>query len=194
MDKRTYTQGKRGEAAEAMRRRIVEATFALHAEQGIAATSMKQIAARAGVSVGSVYHHFPTYDDAIGACGNLVLEKSPPLQPTIFEGADTAGKRIERLVAAQFAAYQRLPLLETARADRHVSTVLEDFLAHEAAHRRALAAQALGEAEHDPRVAALAGLLDIGVWRALTAAGFTTPAAAAQVSGMFRAWRKKTKP
>ena len=60
---RKYTLGRRGEAAEETRRRIVEATFALHAEQGVAATTMTQIAERAGVSVGTVYHHFATYDD-----------------------------------------------------------------------------------------------------------------------------------
>ena len=50
MARRIYTQSKRGDAAETTRRRIVEATFDLHAEQGIAATTMKQIAARAGVA------------------------------------------------------------------------------------------------------------------------------------------------
>ncbi|HEY0437700.1 MAG TPA: helix-turn-helix domain-containing protein, partial [Phenylobacterium sp.] len=64
---RTYRQSKRGDTAEETRRRIVDACFELHREQGMVATTMKQIAERAGVSVGSVYHHFPTYDDAIRA-------------------------------------------------------------------------------------------------------------------------------
>ena len=64
---RTYRQGKRSKTANDTRQRIVQATFDLHNEQGIASTSMKEIAARAGVSVGSVYHHFPTNDDAINA-------------------------------------------------------------------------------------------------------------------------------
>lgn len=189
MAKRTYTQAKRGEAADATRRRIVEATFALHGEQGIAATTMKQIAARAGVSVGSVYHHFPTYDDAITACGNLVLEKSPPLDASIFDGAEKVEARVERLVSGYFGQYARLPLLEVARADRHVSPVLEAFLAQEQSHREALAAEALAPiGSPDQATAALAGLVDIGVWRALTNTGFETHAAAALVTELFRAW------
>ncbi len=58
---RAYRQERRRYTAADTRRRLVEATVALHNEQGIAATSRKQIAERAGVSIGAAYHHFPTY-------------------------------------------------------------------------------------------------------------------------------------
>ena len=191
MARRIYTQSKRGDAAETTRRMIVEATFDLHAEQGIAATTMKQIAARAGVAVGSVYHHFPTYDDAIRACGGLVLERSPPLDITIFDGATTAPERVAKLVIAMFNQYARLPMLELARADRHVSPVLRDFLAHEESHRRALATLALAPLGPDERTtAALAAMVDIGVWRAMTNSGFDTAAAALLATELFRAWQE----
>jgi AcrR family transcriptional regulator len=190
MVRRTYQQSARLQGAETTRRRIVEATFALHAEQGIAATTMKQIAARAGVSVGSVYHHFPTYDDAIGACGQLVLEKAPPLGDQIFDGLPAWPERVARLLLAQYAQYERLPVLEAARADRHVSPKLEAFLTEEERHRRALAAEALKPlTQAGPAVAALAAMADIGVWRALTSAGFDTATAAAQAAEMFHAWQ-----
>jgi AcrR family transcriptional regulator len=189
MARRTYQQSARLQGAETTRRKIVEATFALHAEQGIAATTMKHIAARAGVSVGSVYHHFPTYDDAIGACGRHVLEMAPPLDASIFDGLDAWPDRVERLLSAQYAQYQRLPILEIARADRHVSPVLEAFLDQEERHRRALAAEALQPlAPGETAVAALAAVADIGVWRALTRAGFDTAAAANLAAEMFQAW------
>src|SRR3712207_415308 len=137
MSRRTYVQKKRGEAADATRRRIVEATFALHEEQGVAATTMKQIAERAGVSVGSVYHHFPTYDDAIGACGQLGLERRPPPDSAIFDGATSTGERIARLASALFQHYARMPNLERVRAEQHVSPVLAAFMAEEARHRLA---------------------------------------------------------
>jgi AcrR family transcriptional regulator len=195
MASRPYTQSKRGEAAESTRRRIVEATFALHGEQGIAATTMKQIAARAGVSVGSVYHHFPTYEDAIQACGELVLETLPPLAFSIFDGLETWEARVERLVQAQFAGYQRLPMLEVARADQRVSQKLRDFLAQEEAHRRALAAAALKPWGTEARaVVALAGLIDIGVWRAMVSAGFETPRAAALINDLVCAWLGRGAP
>jgi AcrR family transcriptional regulator len=189
MARRTYQQSARLQGAESTRRKIVEATFALHAEQGIAATTMKHIAARAGVSVGSVYHHFPTYDDAIGACGQLVLEKAPPLGEQIFDGLHAWPDRVARLLSAQYAQYERLPVLEVARADRHVSPRLEAFLAEEERHRRALAAEALRPlTPGEPAVAALAAMADIGVWRALVTAGFDTAAAAALAAEMFHAW------
>ena len=47
--RRPYRLKQRAETADETRRRLVQATFALHSEQGIAATTMKQIADRAGV-------------------------------------------------------------------------------------------------------------------------------------------------
>jgi AcrR family transcriptional regulator len=58
MTPRPYRLGRRAESAEETLRRIVRATYTLHCEQGVAATTMKQIARRADVSVGTVYHHF----------------------------------------------------------------------------------------------------------------------------------------
>ena len=104
MASRHYTQSKRGEAAESTRRRIVEATIALHGEQGIAATTMKQIAARAGVSVGSVYHHFPGgKDELVLAAVELAGEKALAVLERL------AGKPADE-VADAFIALWRLVL------------------------------------------------------------------------------------
>jgi AcrR family transcriptional regulator len=42
--------------------RTLEAALALFSSQGFGATSMRQIADAAGLSVGNVYHHFPSKD------------------------------------------------------------------------------------------------------------------------------------
>jgi hypothetical protein len=98
------------------------------------------------------------------------------------------------LIGSQFASYERLPVLEVARADRRTSAKLDHFLAQEEAHRKALAAEALADLEAPPRaVAALAAQLDIGVWRALVSAGFTTAEAAAQVTEMMQAWLEQSR-
>lgn len=179
MTRRSYVQSRRAEAAEETRRRIVEATFALHAEQGIAGTSMKQIAERAGVSVGTVYHHFPTYDDAIAACGAHVFSLAPPPDAAVFEGRTGAGERLAALFQAAYTQYRTIPMIEAARADQHVSPVLRQVFAEEAQQRNALARLALGPAAADAELVHLAtGLLDIGVWSALTRAGLSTEAAA----------------
>jgi len=186
---RKYRLGRRGEAAEETRRRIVEATAALHAEQGVVATSMKQIAERADVSVGTVYHHFPTYDDAIRACGQHHLALAPPPGPDLFAGARTRAERIERLVRACFERYERIPNLEGARAEQNKYAPLREFFAAEAQAMRTLAGAALGAAGAEgAKAATLAALIDPGVWHALRAAGLTTAAAARQIAGVVNAW------
>ncbi|MET0295580.1 MAG: TetR/AcrR family transcriptional regulator [Phenylobacterium sp.] len=178
MSRRSYTQDKRAEAAEETRRRIVQATFELHGEQGIAATSMKQIAQRAGVGVGTVYHHFPTYDDAITACGGMVLAIAPPPDRTMFDGLNSARERIAAAVRTFYARYRQVPMIETARAEQQVSPALQGFFAAEAQGRAQLAREAVGPADEGGEVARLAaGLLDIGVCSALARAGLSPEAA-----------------
>src|SRR5688500_7241434 len=87
-EKRTYNLGRRAETAAETRQRLVEATAALHAERAISATSLRDIAERAGVSIGTAYHHFPTYLDAVRACGAHVMAMSPLPSGTIFDGID----------------------------------------------------------------------------------------------------------
>ena len=64
----------RASAVAQTRRRIIDATRALHTEQGIAATSWDDIAARAGVGVGTVYRHFPSLDELVPACGEISMQ------------------------------------------------------------------------------------------------------------------------
>lgn len=186
---RRYRLGRRGEAAEETRRRIVDATAALHAEQGVVATTMKQIAERADVSVGTVYHHFPTYDDAIRACGQHHLALAPPPGPDLFAGAKTRAERVERLVRACFERYERIPNLEGVRAEQSKYAPLREFFAAEVRSMQALAAAALGAAGADrARMATVVALIDPGVWQTLRAAGLTTAAAARQIAGVVNAW------
>ena len=190
---RKYRLGRRGEAADETRRRIVDATYALHAEQGIAATSMKQIAERADVSVGTVYHHFPTYDDAIRACGQHTLTLAPPIDPDLFAGAKTRAERVERLVRALFERYQNLPNYDTVRGESGKFAPLRKFFAAEELRQRKLVAAALGASGAGgpataTAAATAAALVDYSVCRALRAAGLTATAAAQQIAGVINAW------
>jgi AcrR family transcriptional regulator len=54
MSPRKYDMSNRAASVARTRQRIVDATRELHGEQGIAATSWDDIAARAGVGVGTV--------------------------------------------------------------------------------------------------------------------------------------------
>ncbi|HWM08394.1 MAG TPA: helix-turn-helix domain-containing protein, partial [Solirubrobacteraceae bacterium] len=83
---------RRASTAAQTRQRIVDATLELHGEQGIAATSWDDIAARAGVGVGTVYRHFPSLDELIPACGDITRQvlalPDPARVQALFGGAD----------------------------------------------------------------------------------------------------------
>ena len=182
--RRPYRLGRRAESTGETRQRIVEATFQLHSERGIADTSMNDIAGRAGVSFGTVYHHFPKYADAIVACGAYTAEHAPAPTAALFEGAASRQERIERLARAMFSHYERVPALESVRRDRHLARELDDFARAEACNRRALAARAVGRGGDAALVAAF---LDIDVYRSLRREGFGTAVAAGRVAALLNA-------
>jgi len=179
--RRRYQLGRRAETADETKRRIVEATFQLHGEQGIAATSMTDIARRAGVSVGTVYHHFPSYTDTIVACAAYTVEHAPAPTAAVFEGAASRAERIARLAQALFEFYERVPALSSVRRDRHMADVLDHVAREEVRNRQALAGEAVGA---DGPMALFAALLDIDVYRALRRQGFGTAEAAERVAAM----------
>ena len=162
----------------------MQATFNLHSEQGIAATTMRQIAERAEVSVGSVYHHFPTYDDAINACGAHAFSLFPLPTSDIFAGAEARPERVERLARAMFRLFANLPF-HSVIADQEKLPVLKGFVAQEQAARLALATEAAG----DPGPArTFAALIDSAAYDAFARLGFSPEAAADQAAAVANAW------
>lgn len=191
---RKYRQKRRAESANETRRRIIEATHALHSQRGMAAVSMKDIAAQAGVSVGTVYHHFPSYSDAISACGAFTLDRAPFPGPEIFNNSAGRADNIRLLTKAMFSYYQSLPAFEWARRDRHVDPVLDQFITMEVDNRRTLAAIAIGSDKNDDRVTRITAFVDLGVWRGCKLAGLDTESAAAAVAEIVNAWLNQTRP
>src|SRR5215218_2310464 len=106
-DKRTYNLGRRAETAAETRQRLVEATYALHQERGITATSLRDIAERAKVSVGTAYHHFPTYLDAVRACAAHTAVVFALPDQSIFDGIEDVEERVQALMRELCAWYER---------------------------------------------------------------------------------------
>lgn len=165
--------GKRAEAVEETRRRIVQATLDLHAEQGPQHTSWDEIALRAGVGVGTVYRHFPTFNELLPACGELTWQKLAIPGPEIFEGLETESERLLRLAEALFSLYER--------GERELSNIREarDFhpvmkAAHEEVEMRLLTLVTAAVEESRPLVRALT---DLFAWKALRENGVADPAA-----------------
>ena len=187
MKRRTYQLGRRAESAEETRRRLVQATFELHGEQGIAATTMKQIADRAGVGVGTVYHHFATLDDTIMACGQMVMATYPPPSEAIFAGVPTMRERLVRLARALFEHLDNVGF-DMVRADRDRLPIVRQFVDEELMHRTELTRAALAPFAVDrDQIRVAAALLDIGVYRALQSAGLSLDQAADTIADMIHA-------
>jgi AcrR family transcriptional regulator len=111
MTPRSYDMTQRAAARKATRERIVEATAKLHAERGVLGTSWQDIAEEADVSVSTVYGHFPSLDDLLPACGQLVMSRiRPPTSDSaddiLGEAADTR-ERLSRVADELFSFYER---------------------------------------------------------------------------------------
>ena len=78
---RKYELRQRADQVEATRRRIVETTVGLHLERGPAATSVAEIARRAGVQRRTVYNHFPDDEALFAACSAHWLAQHPAPDP-----------------------------------------------------------------------------------------------------------------
>ena len=184
---------KRAAAAVRTRQRIVDATRELHGEQGVAATSWDDIAARAGVGVGTVYRHFPSLDELIPACGEVTMQAlalpQPATVPALFEHATEPSERVERLVREAFAIYERgAPELRAIRreADAHPR------LAHDRdqldASLSALVDTALQPLDTTQQDRALArALVDLNTWEALREQGLEPNETAAAISDALTA-------
>jgi len=183
MSPRKYRMDRRAETAEHTRGRIVEATFALHAEKGVAATTFRDISARADVGIGTVYHHFPTYDDVISACGNHTMMLARPPRPDLLEGVTGVEKRIRTLVRELFAFYDRVPAFGRVRSERHQFVVLDRHFQHEEENRRALIAEALRGGRTGALVHTLLfALLDFHTYEIFGTAGLDHEAAVDEIT------------
>jgi len=184
---------RRASAVAETRRRIIDATRELHTEQGIAATSWDDIAARAGVGVGTVYRHFPSLDDLVPACDEVSMQivglPDPAEVPALFDGLDTPAERIGRLVQEAFAIYERgARELRPVRREPDVHPSVAAAGAALEASLSALVDAALAPLDVPLQERALArAMIDLNTWEALRGAGLDAPSAVAAVSEMLAA-------
>jgi len=183
---RNYTLGRRAETAAETRQRLVEATAALHAERGISAVSLRDIAERAGVSVGTAYHHFPTYLDAVQACAQHVAQTSPLPEASCFDGINAPDERVGFLVRELCAWYDRNPWLEQIRAERALYPPVEESMVQlERAVEQLVRAAARCTADEARTIAAMA---DVAVFKALRRAGMPAARVPNRITEAAVAW------
>lgn len=179
---RNYRMRRRAETAAETRDRIVRAAFELHSERGVAATSIRDIAERADVSPGTVYHHFHDYDAVIVACGNFAFESTRPPTREAFAGLDTPAARLRSLVERTLDWYRRFPAYEKVRAERDGFAPLEQAFTRDETERRAMLREALAPVRPGRRALAVAfTLLDISVYQRLVRSGLPHSAAVDEI-------------
>ena len=170
---RSYEQKRRARQQEETRERIVDATIELHRTIGPTATTVSEIAKRAGVGRVTVYRHFPDEPTLSRACSGKYLTANPLPEPERWtETADP----IERLRTAlrETYAYHRAnqAMFEHVLADARENPVLVPYHAHWRRAARALAKQ-FGKRGKDARLleAGISLALSFDTWRALAAEG-----------------------
>jgi AcrR family transcriptional regulator len=190
---RKYDMDKRKAAVEETRQRILEATLALHSEKGIFGTSWQDIAKRADVSVGTVYKHFPSLEELVPACGELMyaITRPPSLEdaPQIFAGANSLEERLERLVSELFDFYERgASYIETDFQERQLPAVRE-WEAYMRATIAGLVREALIPAGPDERtVQAVSALLDFYTFKSFLDREIPKEQAAKTINELLLCW------
>jgi AcrR family transcriptional regulator len=165
--KRKYELKARAERQADTRRRITEATVALHEEVGPARTTVAEVARRAGVTRVTVYSNFPEERSLFAACQGHWMELHPP--PAL----DPSGG-IEAVLRLLYGWYRETArMAENVRRDRASVPALDALMTDTADAQLARLAQALGGGP----LTALA--LDFWTWRRLAAEGLKDDEAAA---------------
>jgi len=104
---RAYRLGRRAESAAATRERIVDAAAALYEAQGVNATTLQAIAAKADVSRGTILHHFGGPSGVLDAVAVRILETLQLPDERIFEGAADDEARLRAYVRAIVEFFRR---------------------------------------------------------------------------------------
>jgi len=107
MAPRAYALARRAETAAATRERIVDAAAALYQQQGVNATTMQAIAARADVSRGTILHHFGGSGGLLDAVAERVLVTLDLPDEHIFDGVAGDEARLRAYVVAMIHFFER---------------------------------------------------------------------------------------
>jgi AcrR family transcriptional regulator len=127
--KRKYELKERARRQEETRRRITEATVALHETVGPAHTQISEIARRAGVERLTVYKHFPDTDSLFHACSAHWRAGHPSPDPEPWNEIADPGLRTRTALAAVYTYFgENEPMLANIIRDAETMPVLRQHL------------------------------------------------------------------
>jgi AcrR family transcriptional regulator len=191
---RKYELKARAEKQAETRRRILEATSALHVEVGPARTTVAEIARRAGVQRLTVYNNFPNESELFAACGEHSMAKNPPPDPSAALAIDNPAERLRAVLVPLYRWYRKSARgFENLQRDRLAMPALDAVMRIQMDHliinlADALAAGfALNDHSEKGVRAAVALALDFWTWRRLAGEGLSDDDAAALMVGAVSA-------
>jgi AcrR family transcriptional regulator len=167
---RPYNNATRRRQQAALKARIAAATVGLHAEKGAVATRYADIAKAAGVSLPTVYKHFPTQDALLQGCTGHVTARAPELPVATILAAPDLPAAARLLVAAMERQHLHFEPWLAWREDR-VIPFLAGMSGDIRRGRAALAAEVLKRhgvrKGHKDAVAAWESVLSFDLWHRL---------------------------
>jgi AcrR family transcriptional regulator len=173
---RKYELRRRAERQHQTRQRIVEATVALHAEQGMLSTTISDIAARAGVERATVYRHFPDERALFTACTGHFYAQHPLPDPERWQAIADPVARLRTGLVEIYAYHRRTEAMmtrvlpETPRLPV-VQEAIAPVLAQWGRVRDVLAVGWTGDPDRHPLVTAAIGhAIGFPSWQSLVCA------------------------
>ncbi len=106
MNTRAYDNSRRKEMEADTIRRIVRATVELHARKGAVGTTHAEIAEAAGVSLATVYKHFPSREALVPHCTGMVKQQAPQIDVHAILQTPCQEERMRRLVQALYRQHR----------------------------------------------------------------------------------------
>lgn len=172
MSPRSYDSTLRKEMEADTVRRIVNATVELHARQGALATTHAEIAEAAGVSVATVYKHFPTREALLPHCTGLVAEQAPQVDLQGILGAPDLNERLRRLAYTLHRQYHYFdPWMRWSARDADALPVLAQIVTARRRQTESLVRNvidtAVGTPVDDETFALAMVILDYPAWQRL---------------------------
>jgi AcrR family transcriptional regulator len=103
---KTMTTATSIKKSEVTRARILDAALDLFQRHGFEETTMRGIAAAAGLSLGSAYYYFQSKEDLVMAFYERAIDAMTPRMEAALSGANHFEGKVEALLAVKFEYFQ----------------------------------------------------------------------------------------
>lgn len=128
---RRYRMDHRAAKQAATRQKIVEAAIELHQKKGIAATSMRDVASRAGVGVVTVYRHFADDLELLASCSGTYFERHPFPDPEQLSAISDPESRLRQGLRDTYTYHRKTaPMMMSVIDEIRDAPISEPYFAH----------------------------------------------------------------